>query len=880
MFRAVLLFGLGRFRLLWAAVSVVAGLQLAGAIQRANWDGGHIPLNPRSGGWLVEDAFPRLPPTYSVSLALPPGETNRLVLVGMTGVMLEVYNIRGNDAQLRNFLDLSANTFFEIESGLLGAAFHPQFRSNGWVFVYYSWKDSVGGISSYYNRLSRFTIPAGGDGRPDRDSEVVLFSQPDIGPNHNAGCLVFGKDGYLYVSVGDGSVGPDRVVQTIDGGFFGGILRIDVDRKPGNLPPNPGYGVNQDAYSVPIDNPFVGLTNFSIGDRVVWSGLDPATMRTEFFAIGMRNPWQMSIDPLSGDLWSNDVGNGSREEVNLVVSGGNYGWPWVEGTLDLITPPVSGTVPPVFEYTHFSGRNAITGSRFYRGSLYPELDGSYLFCDWTGDFGHVKLQGANPPLTRWLGHEANVVAFGEDPRDGALLMTPSHDGKIKRLVNDTSAGEDWPEKLSETGLFDNLKPMVPRPGLIPYEINVPFWSDYMIKSRWFAVPGTNQTIGFNRDRPWTFPVGTVWVKHFDRPYYRPETLRFPVETRVLIMTSNGIQGASYRWNDNGSDAELVPAAGASAIFNAWTPDEQVSQTWRFPSRTECLSCHNSANGGPAGFNTAQLNRTVISSGGLLSQLDTLTEAGYFSTPPANTPLMPSLAGSEDQTQTLETRVRSYLAANCAQCHQPGGATRATWDARITTSLEDSGLLNKESVPMGNPSLSLVEPGNPDRSALFLRISQLGQNHMPPLATSELDHAAISLVSRWITNDLPTRPRFSTWAVNWLVGVPAEQAVRSADPDEDGLDNYTEYLLRENPKSPVKWWKPRITADAGGHTMRFPRLSGRRFEVEWSDRLGANAQWQRLERIENDPRLVTADGEAIIPLPEANVRFYRVKVSEQ
>lgn len=849
----------------------------AADIVRLDWDGGSIPSNPSPGDYRLEDFLPGPSEGNPICGVTPPGETNRIIFLGQDGLAREATNFA--NPVIRPFLDLRQSTFFFGESGLLGMAFHPQFKSNGWVFVYYSWQAKSLGMTNFYNRLSRFTVTDAAGGVPDPDSEVVLFNQEDPDQSHNSGHLQFGPDGYLYVSVGDGSYFA-TVSQRIDGGFYSGILRIDVDRRAGSLAPNPGYGANPAAYSVPSDNPFVGMTNYSINGRTIWSGLSPESLRTEFFAIGMRNPWQFDFDPLTGDLWANDVGNNAREEINLVRKGGNYGWPWWEGTINVIAPDDIPAEPPVFEYSHFSGRLAITGGRFYRGSAYPELDGTYLFCDLFGEIGSLRYQGTNPPVVRWIASLPYTVTFGTDPRDGTLLLFSTTSPKVKRLVRNQDAGHPWPELLSETGLFESLKPLVPRAGLQSYEINVPFWSDYALKQRWFGIPGTNATMTFHRDGAWEFPEGTIWVKHFDRPYYRPSSMPFPTETRVLIKTTNGIAGASYRWNDDGTEAELVPPEGVTGGFILWSPDELVFQEWRFPSRNECQACHTPVTGGPAGFNTAQLNREVASGAKIVSQLDAFARAGYFSKDPENVDLMPSLAALDDETQTLERRVRSYLAANCAHCHQPGGVTRASWDARMMTSLEDSGLLNRESVPLGSDVLSLIEPGQPDKSALFLRISQLGQSHMPPLATTELNHAAISLVSRWITNDLPVRERYATWAANRLAEVPPERAVKSADIDGDGLNNYLEYLLHENPENGVVRWKMRIAREGAGYSIRFPRLTGRRFEVEWSEHVGPGAVWQRLERVENDPRTVTADGEAAIPIPDTVTHFYRVRISEE
>lgn len=853
----------------------------AWAFERSFWDGGKIPINPGQGPWALEEAFPGLDDIPGVlGFALPPGETNRLILVGMGGVAFEA--TLSPKPSSRMFLDLSQRVFLEQESGLLGMAFHPGFRTNGWIFVYYSSTEGAGGLTQSFNRLSRLTVPPGGDGRPDPASEVVLFHQADPGPNHNGGCLAFGPDGYLYLSVGDGSLWDNRVTQRLDAGFFGGVLRIDVDRRPGNPPPNPGFGVNPEAYSIPADNPFVGLREFRVGDRVVWDGANPGSLRTEFYAIGMRNPWQFGFDPQTGELWCNDVGYGSREEVNRIRPGADYGWPWWEGTLAATDPEVSGTVLPEFEYSHFSGRTAITGSRFYRGSFYPELDGTYLFSDWSGDIAVLRPGEPGEPEVSWIANLPGVVAFGADPRDGSLLLTTGS-GRIHRLVRRTVSGAPWPERLSETGLFEDLRTLAPRPGLEPYEINAPFWSDHALKRRWFALPGDDSVMTFRRDGPWGFPTGTVWVKHFDRPYIRPNAMVFPMETRILIQTTNGVSGASYRWNDEGTDAELVPPEGANALFYAWTPSELVTQTWRYPGRNECQSCHSRVVSGPAGFNTAQLNRRVRQGVEILSQLDMWSDAGYFAEPLVRTHQMPALVSPSDELQTIDRRVRSYLDANCAACHQPGGLTRTPWDARIGTALDRMGLIGvKPSASLVAGAGLLVDPGHPENSVLYQRVANMGTFHMPPLATSEIDTASVDLLRRWIVEVLAVRrDGYDAWAAQWLPDPWSGLRSQTLDPDGDGLDNFTEYLLKEGPMNPKRRWRPEIVREDSQDSrflLRFDRWAGRRFEVQWSSDCGPAARWSRLEVDENDPRARAEDSKAAIPLPEGPTRFYRVTVA--
>lgn len=848
------------------------------ALDRSFWDGGAIPLEPAAGPWVVEEAFPGLPYMPAIiGFAAPPGETGRIILVGMGGVAHEV--TLGKPPTSRVFLDLSRRVLLEQESGLLGMAFHPGFQTNGWVFVYYSSTEGADAVNRSFNRLSRFTVPTGGDGRPDPSSEVVLFHQPDPGPNHNGGCLAFGPDGHLYLSVGDGSVGANRVTQRLDGGFFGGILRLDVDRRPGNLPPNPGFGVNPGAYSIPADNPFVRVSRYAVGDRLLWDGSDPGSLRGEFYCLGLRNPWQFSFDPLTGELWCNDVGLGSMEEVNRIRPGANFGWPWREGTMAMVEPAVRGTVLPEYQYSHLSGRTAITASRFYRGPLYPGLDGAYLFADWSGDIGVLHPGEPGEPEVEWIASLPGVIAFGSDPRDGSLLIT-SGSGRIHRLVHRPAVtGQPWPARLSQTGLFSDLRTLTPRPGLIPYEINAPFWSDHALKRRWFALPGDDSMMTFRRDEPWTFPKGMVWVKHFDRAYIRPATMLFPMETRILVQTADGVSGATYRWNDDADDAELVPPEGATAQFHAWTPDQLIVQSWQFPGRSQCLSCHTKVNGGPAGFNTAQLNRRIPEGVTIVSQLDAWSEAGCFDRPPVRTHQMPALVPPADESQRLERRVRSYLDANCASCHRPGGLTRTPWDARIGTALDRMGLIGVR--PSASPVAGaawLIDPGDPGNSVLFQRVARSGEFHMPPLGTSEVDSAAVELLRRWIAEELPGRLGYDEWAGRWMPDPWAVLRSPLLDPDGDGLDNFTEYLLGEGPLTPLRRWRPEIVRDGSRFALRFDRLAGRRFEAQWASEFGPEARWSRLEVEENDPRALLEDTRASIPLPDGPTRFYRVTVA--
>ncbi|MFB6189263.1 MAG: sorbosone dehydrogenase family protein [Halapricum sp.] len=264
------------------------------------------------------------------------------------------------------------------ESGLLGMAFHPEFESNGKLYVRYSSPRRSGTPKNYDHTfvLSEFTMDPEGTTVP-LDSERTVLEIPEPEGNHNSGTIAFGPEGYLYVSVGDGGGAGDKAMghvedwydaneggngQDVEQNLLGSVLRIDVDNQ-----------ANGKGYAIPADNPLVGKT-----------GLD------EIYAWGFRNPWRMSFD--QGDLFVADVGQSKYEEVDLVQSGGNYGWNVREGThcykaddCPSETPDGTPLRDPIVEYSHSGdmprGRAVIGGYR-YHGSAFPDLQGTYVFADW------------------------------------------------------------------------------------------------------------------------------------------------------------------------------------------------------------------------------------------------------------------------------------------------------------------------------------------------------------------------------------------------------------------------------------------------------------------------------------------------------------------
>lgn len=380
--------------------------------------------------WATSNAFPGLSFTGPVAITTPPGETNRLFVVQQGGSIVVISNL---DVPATNtFLSLNPRVRAGIESGLLGMAFHPGYATNRYFYLFYTSATNLVVPQVYRDFLSRFQTSESDPNKADPNSEVPLFVQYDRAENHNGGDLHFGPDGYLYVSVGDegGEGNAYNNAQRIDSNLFSGILRLDVDKLPGSLAPNPSpTNAVTTNYAIPRDNPFVGATNFN--------GLpvDPGHVRTEFWAVGLRNPWRFSFDSLTGSLYCGDVGQDAYEEIDILGKGGNGGWPYYEGNYHG-GPEVQGYSPPVISYNHGTGAtngNAVIGGVVYRGSRYPQLNGAYVFGDWMnkrvwGSF----CEGTNStPMVSLAG--VQVRGFGTDPRNGDVLFFDS--GTIYRLVS-------------------------------------------------------------------------------------------------------------------------------------------------------------------------------------------------------------------------------------------------------------------------------------------------------------------------------------------------------------------------------------------------------------------------------------------------------------
>jgi mono/diheme cytochrome c family protein len=282
-----------------------------------------------------------------------------------------------------------------------------------------------------------------------------------------------------------------------------------------------------------------------------------------------------------------------------------------------------------------------------------------------------------------------------------------------------------------------------------------------------------------------------------------------------------------------------------------------------------------------GFNAAQLNRTVQSGSVNGNQVSALSAAGYFATTVSNINLLPALASLTDDSVSREYRVRSYLAANCAFCHQSGGSAHALWDGRLSTPLANAGIVNGSLFDeRGNPDNRVVTPGSLDNSMLLTRISQLGQGRMPPIASTVLDTNAINLVHDWIVDDLPSYQSFADWQLANFGSTTDPAAAPAADPDQDGASNYLEYLTGSNPHQGGDAWRISIQLNGNRVQISYPQKADRLFQVQWATASSWPLQWQPLDVPDNRPFVSASNRVATVhdSLGDASGKLYRVSVT--
>jgi uncharacterized repeat protein (TIGR03806 family) len=741
------------------------------------------PGNSPNANYVQEDYFP-LTFVEPLRILEHPVE-DRLIIVGKDGKAWSVSHQPGatDTMPFFNIQPIMHGKSDVGEGGISDMAFHPEFGQAGSPnanYIYISYRFSPGRSGTFdsnptiagYNRLSRFEVVSG---QVDLASEFILINQYDREQWHIGMDLLFGKDGFLYISTGDEGNCCNRQFSTqrLDGGLWSGILRIDVDqdparshpirRQPTHLEEDPsvnGAGWPESStqgYYIPNDNPFVDAAGGTL---------------EEFYSIGLRHPWTISLDGDTGDLWVADVGQSEREEINVVRKGDNHQWGWAEGLVPgVIAKPaqiIGREVPPIWDYDHTVGK-AVIGAGVYRGAKFPELYGKYLF----SDFMSGKLWTATP-----VGESYEIDEIGELTSDfanginsylldkhGDILLAKSGgalgpNGKIQRLVRsaDSPMSPEPPTLLSATGAFTDLATLTPRAGCIPYELNVPFWSDNAIKTRWMCVPndGAHDTateqITISPEGDWVFPVGSVLIKHFEMLTNQNDpNSAVRIETRFLIQGEDRHYGVAYRWNEAGTDAELLTTEGTRDLAIQTATGSEM-HTWRIPARNKCLTCHGAASVGVLGPKLRQMNRELLypSSGLMGNQVETLATLGMLKMAPADLATMLTSTPTDNACAPIEARARSYLDANCGYCHRPKGV-RANFDARLTTPLEDANIINGMlTETQGIEGEAVLVPGDLTKSVMYLRANSVGQGiSMPPLAKAKVDERGMDVLATWI-----------------------------------------------------------------------------------------------------------------------------------
>jgi uncharacterized repeat protein (TIGR03806 family) len=702
--------------------------------RRIPWTTSHFAGTPDPPlPYTAERAFPKLVFNRPVLLAQAPG--GRHLVVGQVGGQVLSFPADPGVDHAELSLDLAASrrTF----GRLYGLAFHPRFVENRQVFLCYTLR----GDTAEGTRVSRFAARGVDPLVIDADSEEVILTYRSGG--HNGGCLAFGPEGFLYISTGDATApSPPDVLETGQdlSDLLSSILRIDVDRRDAGR-----------AYRVPPDNPFVHL----------------AGARPEIWAYGLRNPWRMSFDRATGDLWVGDVGWEQWELIFRVERGANCGWSVREGRQTVRPGGRLGPTPitpPVVDHPH-SEAASMTGGYVYHGSRLGELAGTYVYGDYqSGKVWGLKHDGRQ---VTWRGALADtglrLVSFGEDGAGELYLVDYEGTNQIYRLVPNRGArtSREFPRTLSRTGLFASTSDHAPAPGVLPYSINAEMWADGARAERFLAIPG-NGRIEVGPRGVWTLPEGSVLARTVSldvsggKPGEAPRPRR--VETQVLHREGGSWRPYTYVWDDEQSDAVL---AGAEGAVRTLPTAGGRALTYRVAPRAECVLCHNPwveagttvfgvQSASPLALNAAQLDRDVAGGDGNENPLRRLERLGDFAVPP---PAASRLADPYDERADLDARARAYLQVNCAQCHAYNAGGSAT--IALGAGLDLAATRTIDARPLqgtfGIDDARIIAPGEPERSVLYYRIAKMGAGRMPRIGSHRVDGRATRLIADWIAS---------------------------------------------------------------------------------------------------------------------------------
>ena len=751
------------------SVAVLIAGNTAADAQRPAWTGSKLKGTPvPPAPYAIRPAFANLKFEKPTSLSeLPDG---RMLVTEIGGRVITFAKSDRTASKPDLVLNIDGSAVWH-------ATVHPKFKSNGHLYVCYS-KNGT-------SHVSRFLVK-GSPPQADSQSEVVLLTWPAGG--HNAGCIRFGTDGMLYIATGDGS-GPNppdgRTAAQDVSNLFGCVLRIDVDNKD--------QGKN---YAVPKDNPFVDLDG----------------ARPEIWAYGLRNPWKFGVDHKTGNIFAADNGWESWEMVHKIVRGGNCGWPIMEGRAILRSEVKQGPTPirpPVKDHSHKEA-NSVIGGPVYRGSKLNDLDGTFVYGDYiTGTIWGLKSEGGENYSHRTLvDTDLRITAFAEGSAGELFVLDYDYTGQIYELVpsglEDRSA--DFPRKLSETGLFTSTDPLIPAKGLVQYNINAERWMDgAKIQRRWIAIPGNGAVKLVEKDQRAKYPEGTTLVKHIIQGtglsagvLIGGSTQIVPLETQILHYENGVWHPYSYLWgdtvgNDQLRDAVLVDAAGTSREILHYTDEYGIHRgpEWHVNAENECRMCHNAGSDFVLGFTAHQLDRALFrsSDGQYISdQLDQLHATNVIAARPEIPKDDPGrLSNPHDKSETPENRARSYLHANCASCHHPGGNAIVSFYLRRDMPFDKLKTNKGTGIgTFGMRNAKIITPGDPYRSVLMYRMTKLGYGRMPYIGSRAVDSKGVALIEEWIRS-LPHE-----------ASAEDSKLVQAGSPDELALS----LLKRKQTKQPT------------------------------------------------------------------------------
>ena len=779
-----------------------------------------------------QPAYPNVFFDSPITFTLVPNQ-NKIIIGQLDG---KVYYIDDDPtvAVKHPIVDLSAEvgdyTNGEVwDGGFLGLSIHPEFGitpGKNYFFIYYTTAEpnntlgtnqpfscDLENFAGNYLKLERFQVDpvtmqfvAG--------SRETMINREMYNTTHRGGGMDFGEDGFLYLSIGDQV--SYTSAQEIDNNLDGGVLRIDVDmlgapysHAPrrvlqdsgvGNThPDSEGLEISGNFYYIPETNPFNDI-NGSVFE--------------EYFTIGHRNPHRMTKDVDTGIFYIGEIGEGYHEEINIVSSGKNYGWPLYEGMgpgpdPDCVTE-LYNNMPheePLMEFPRVEA-NALIGGYVYRGNDIPSLEGKYICADYgTGEeIWAVDITNGTYQVLGNFG-PADIISFGQGIDNELYLMKLGDNVNLFKL---TTPGIDYstmPQTLTATGAFTDVPNLEVSEGFLPYELIDPFWSDGADKKRWMAIPnnGSHNTpqeqIVFSENGAWEFPVGTVLIKHFDYPIddANPNITR-KVETRFSIKANDGtFYFLTYNWNDQQTEAYLQEVGVDEPIQITTVGGGTRQVDWHFPSNSECLSCHNSASTGTLGLRTRYLNSdydySTHTPGGLEgNQLVTLSYLNILDEgiTDADTPNYLTHTSIDDPSASIDDKARSYLDLNCAYCHRPGTGNRGDFDLRLFNTLAQTGLLTAEyNTPIGIPGEEIVLAGDASKSQLYHRTASANPSiMMPPLAKGQVDAQGAALIEQWINQLQPLAPAPDPGAYR-IVNRASGETLQIADASLADMANISE-----------------------------------------------------------------------------------------